>query len=71
VEVITEILGTTGAAVAVKEAEVGHLLCLIGPSKVRGLPQIRHNCHIVLVIASHQAIMSVCGVCKNLAACPL
>ena len=70
-EVIAEILGTTGAAVAVKEAKVGHLLCLVGSPKVSRLPQVWHNCHIVLVIASHQPIMSVCGICKNLTACPL
>ena len=52
-EVITEVLGATGATVAVKEAEVGHLLCLVGPPKVRRLPQVWHNCHIVLVVASN------------------
>lgn len=52
-EVITEVLGATWATMAVKEAEVGHLLCLVGASEVRGLPQVWHNCHIVLIIASN------------------
>lgn len=70
-EVVTEILGAPGATVAVKKAEIGHLLCLVGASKVCRLPQVWHNCHIVLVIASHQPVMCVCGICKNLTACPL
>ena len=70
-EVITEVLSATGAAVAVKEAEVGHFLCLVGPPKVRRLPQVWHNCHIVLIIASDKPVMSVCSIRKNLAACPL
>ena len=70
-EVIAEILRTTGATMTVKEAKVGYLLCLVGASKVRRLPQVWHNCHIVLIIASDKPVMSVCSIRKNLAACPL
>ena len=70
-KVIAEILSTTRTSVAVKEAEIGHLLRLVGTAKARRLPQVWHNCHIVLVIASHQPIMSICSIRKNLTTCPL
>lgn len=70
-EVVPKVLRTACSAMSIEQTKVGHFFCLIGPTEMRRLPEIGHNSHIILIVTSHQAVVGIRSISKNLAASSL